>query len=131
MKTTTFMEGVKFFKEDLTLDNTRASGSDKKIIIIKGEQHGNARFARFQREFLRSVAKEMTARLGDRIVGRDLEAIDKKKKDPMFKLAGSEAEPNDKNAKVYNNLKAFMDAEVEMAADRYGFENSQFGQFAS
>ena len=127
MKTTTFMEGVKFFKEDLTLDNTRASGSDKKMIVIKGEQHGNARFNRLQREFLKAVAKEMSGRTGDKVAGRDLEAIDKKKKDPIFKLAGSEAQPNDRNAKVYNNLKAFMDAEVNNAADHYGNENSQFG----
>ena len=104
MKTTTFMEGVKFFKEDLTLDNTRASGSDKKLIVIKGEQHGNARFNRLNRDFLKAVAKEMSGRTGDKVAGRDLEAIDKKKKDPIFKLAGSEAQPNDKNAKVYNNL---------------------------
>jgi hypothetical protein len=127
MKTTTFMEGVKFFKEDLTLDNTRASGSDKKLIVIKGEQHGNARFNRLNRDFLKAVAKEMSGRTGDKVAGRDLEAIDKKKKDPIFKLAGSEAQPNDKNAKVYNNLKAFMDAEVNNAADHYGNENSQFG----
>ena len=99
----------------------------KKLIVIKGEQHGNARFNRLNRDFLKAVAKEMSGRTGDKVAGRDLEAIDKKKKDPIFKLAGSEAQPNDKNAKVYNNLKAFMDAEVNNAADHYGNENSQFG----